>query len=172
MGAQDFIQDVTEVSWLKKPPPTFISPSSLQMYKEVTSATNREPTGYLSRYAKILEVLERVKPDLMTGDMMYRGLCADACRNAGVDWVVLSPGPTLDFCGLMQPRARGLWYYPAYVSVLHVPSIIAFTSLVQNHVQHALSGPIVLDPSKHRPDHVFRFASLYLTVRKEAQRGA
>jgi hypothetical protein len=110
MGTRDYLEDTVNPDRLKKPP------GSLKVYRDLMRVMNREPKEYLGRYAKIVEVLESVRPDIVIVDMIYRALGVDACRTAGADWVILSPGPSLDFCSLTQPHARGLWYYPVCVS--------------------------------------------------------
>jgi hypothetical protein len=115
MGTRDYLEDFVDTKHLKKPPPTFSNTGSLHIYRDITYVMNREPTEFLSRYSKLLDVLECVRPDMVVVDMLYRSLGVDACRKAGADWVILSPSSSLDFSSLTQPQGRGLWHYPAYV---------------------------------------------------------
>jgi hypothetical protein len=119
MATDDYISDfLNDMDTLRQPPPSFVRKDGLKMFSALVAPTARDPDTFLSRYGKIVKVLEEVKPDLMVVDMLYRALGVDACKTVGVEYVILSPGPTIDFAVMGQPQGRGFWYYPAYVLFL------------------------------------------------------
>lgn len=95
---------------IKKPPPSLTDLSVIPLAAAIVFPP---PEGYLERYSNLRKLLEDVNPDLVVVDMLMRAMGVDACKMAGIDnWVVLSPGPSIDVAVIRQPQARGLWYYP------------------------------------------------------------
>jgi hypothetical protein len=73
-------------------------------------------TLYLSQYARMLDVLKDIKPDLVVVDVLFAALGADVCRTLHLRYAILAPIGSLDVSLFTQPGGRALWKYPMRVS--------------------------------------------------------
>jgi hypothetical protein len=101
---------------VRGPPLSLTYKRGLSMLTGAPDVMYHKPEAYLSRYRKIVDVLEKVKPDLFVVDLLLHSLGVDAVAKTGVPHVVVSPGPSMDLACPNQPGGRGFWKYPWYES--------------------------------------------------------
>jgi hypothetical protein len=104
---------------LRTPPLSLFYKQGLSSLPGILRVILPEPEAHLSRLSTIAQILKNLKPDLFVIDMLLHGLGLDALYRANVKipHVKISPGPSLDLCGNMQPQGRGFWNYPWFVQV-------------------------------------------------------
>jgi hypothetical protein len=68
---------------------------------------------YLRRYARVVSILQDIKPDLVVIDIMHNYVGRDACDKLGLRYIIEAPIASLDLARLVQPGGRGLWKQPA-----------------------------------------------------------
>jgi hypothetical protein len=91
---------------VRGPPLSLTYKRGLTMLTGAPDVMYHKPEAYLSRYHKIVEVLEKVKPDLFVVDLLLHSLGVDAVAKTGVPYVVVSPGPSMDLACPNQPGGR------------------------------------------------------------------
>jgi hypothetical protein len=117
MGEDDLLAPIRvpgDTDLLRSPPLSLFYRNGLRSLRDVLDPLFAEPEAHLSRLAAIVGILEQIKPDVFVLDFLLHGLGLDAIRCTGlvIPHVVLSPGPSIDMCGLIQPQGRGFWRYP------------------------------------------------------------
>jgi hypothetical protein len=114
IASDDLFQEVhmNTNSNLRGPPLSQAYRHGLGMLAVVPPLLCPKPSDHLSRFQKVVAVLEDVKPDLFLVDIILHGMGADAAKKTGVPWAVISPGPSIDTALASQPGGRGFWRYP------------------------------------------------------------
>lgn len=110
IGETDQFDNFMDMSIIKKPSPSL---TDLSTFTQAAKIIFPCPELYFVRYNNLRKLLEDIKPDLVVLDLVTRTVGVDACKAAGIDnFVLVSPGPSLDLASVRQPQGRGLWYYP------------------------------------------------------------
>lgn len=104
------------VSERRHGPPRVFAGGGLCAYEVLRRAVGMPPGCYLGYYEGALRILEELRLELdscAVDVLMAAGPIGDACTKAGVQYGILSPIPSLDFCRMATMSFNNLWKYPA-----------------------------------------------------------
>ena len=77
--------------------------------------------NYLRTYDDVLTLIKNINPTIAAVDsMFYIGL--DACRESGLEFVVLNPMSFVELAATVQPRGQVFWKFP-WLAPFHVKRV-------------------------------------------------
>jgi hypothetical protein len=112
MFEEDLLMSLGDGKMHRLPPLSLFSRAGLSTLDGICQAFAPAPDAFIPRFHRIVEVLRKVKPQLMVIDMLVNTLGVDSAKHVGVPYVTISPGSSLDMSIFDQPGGRVLWKYP------------------------------------------------------------
>jgi hypothetical protein len=115
MGDEDMLQHFTESggsNGVRGPPLSLTRQDGMRVLHAVPSVMYPKPDVFLTRYQKIVEVLQDIQPDIFVVDLFYHALGVDATTKARIPHVILCPVGSMDLSTVSQPLGRGFWRFP------------------------------------------------------------
>jgi hypothetical protein len=112
----------TESTLLRTPPLSAVKPGGMSGLRELLPIMFPPVDVYLHRYARIVEILREIKPDIVVADLLFARLGVDACHTLNLRYAILAPVGSLDISTMTQPGGRGMWKYPMPVLTFSCPA--------------------------------------------------